>query len=108
MYTHSCIVLTAPESISRKEMKRGEIQLPTFLLAFVGLQNHNGQGMGGHLPSYFCFLAILFLANRVFVFLFFTESMGKDILRGLLKDRVLNQEKMRIEGDENDSEIDLA
>lgn len=40
--------------------------------------------------------------------LFFTESMGKDILRGLLEDRVLNQEKMKIEGDDNDTEIDLA
>lgn len=34
--------------------------------------------------------------------------MGKDMLRGLLEDRVLNQEKMRIEGDENDTEIDQA
>lgn len=39
---------------------------------------------------------------------FFSESMGKDILRGLLEDRVLNQEKMKIEGDDNDTEIDLA
>lgn len=39
---------------------------------------------------------------------FFSESMGRDILRGLLEDRVLNQEKMKIEGDGNDTEIDLA
>lgn len=54
--------------------------------------------------GFFCLLLFCFVLG----FFFFTESMGKDIVRGLLEDRVLNQEKMKIEEDGNDTEINLV
>lgn len=105
MYKHSCIVLTALRSISRKEMKRGEIQLPKG--HFCEMPEPPWEGNGLSFP-----IILLIFGNLLFsaycVLFFFSESMGRDILRGLLEDRVLNQEKMKIEGDGNDTEIDLA
>lgn len=47
---------------------------------------------------------LLFLVDRVFLF----ELVGKDIISGLLEDRVLSQEEMEKEGDENSIVMDLV
>lgn len=47
---------------------------------------------------------LLLSADRVFLL----ESVGKDIISGLLEDRVLSQEEMEKEGDENSTAMDLA
>lgn len=87
-------------------MKRGKIQLPTG--HFCGTPEPQWEGNGWPFPIILLIFGnLLFLADWV-LFFFFTESMGKDIFRDLLEDRVLNQEKLNIEEDENDTEIDLA
>lgn len=47
---------------------------------------------------------LLLSADQVFLL----ESVGKDIISGLLDDRVLSQEEMEKEGDENSAAMDLA